>query len=106
MALPITQDNFQTEILNAELPVLLDFYADWCGPCRMMAPIVDSVAEEYDGRLKVGKLNVDTSPDVAQRYRIMSIPTLLFFRNGEVVETVIGATSKAELEAVIQSVLL
>lgn len=106
MALPITQDNFQTEILEAELPVLLDFYADWCGPCKMMAPIVDSLAAEYDGRLKVGKLNVDTSPEVAQRYRIMSIPTLLFFRDGQVVETVVGATSKAELEAVIHSVLL
>ena len=97
MEYTFTTDNFDTEVLGSEIPVLVDFYADWCGPCKMMGPVVDQIAEEFDGKVKVGKLNVDNDPEIAQRYRVMSIPTFLFVKNGEAVGTSLGAMDKATL---------
>ena len=88
-------DNFKDIISKGK--VLVDFYADWCGPCKMMAPIVDELAEEYAGSVKIGKLNVDDSPATSAKYKVMTIPTLLFVKNGEVVDTVIGVVSKSQL---------
>lgn len=103
MAFQFTDDNFKAEVLEAELPVLVDFYADWCGPCKMMAPVVEALAAEYEGRVKIGKLNVDQSPDTAGQYGIMSIPTLLFFKNGEVVNKIVGAVPKSDLEQALDA---
>ncbi|WP_034445038.1 thioredoxin [Butyrivibrio sp. AE2032] len=101
----LNSQNFEEEVLNSKLPVLVDFSADWCGPCKMMAPMVDEFAEEYEGELKVGKINVDQSPDIAQKYNVMSIPMFAFFKNGQVVETAVGALNKAKLQGIIDKVL-
>jgi len=93
----ITDDNFQQEVLEAEGKVLVDFWAPWCGPCRMMGPVIDEIAAEYGDRLKVGKLNVDENPNTANKYQIMSIPTLLLFENGQVINKMIGFRPKQEL---------
>ena len=105
MELQITSANFEEEVIKSELPVLVDFYADWCGPCKMMAPIVGRVAEEYDGKLKVGKCNIDDEGDLAEKFGIMSIPTVIIFKNGEAAVTSVGALSQAGLEAKINEVL-
>jgi len=98
MDLPIvTDDNFAAEVLESEQPVLVDFWAAWCPPCRMLSPLVDEVAREYDGRVKVGKLDVDSSPEVASRYGITSIPSLLVFQGGQVVAQRVGALPGEEL---------
>lgn len=97
MALKFTDENFESEVLKSDLPVLIDFYADWCGPCKMMAPVIEELAKEYDGTVKVGKLNVDEAPNTSSKYRVMSIPTLLFVKNGEVVGNIVGAVSKAQV---------
>jgi len=103
MAIHFTDENFNQEVLSSNIPVLVDFYADWCGPCKMLAPTIETLAQEYEGKIKVGKLNVDNAPDTAQNYGIMSIPTLLYFKNGELVNKSIGVVSKAEIEAVLNS---
>ena len=105
MELQITSANFEEEVLKADLPVLVDFYADWCGPCKMMAPIVERVAEEYDGKLKVGKCNIDDEGALAEKFGIMSIPTIIVFKNGEAAVTSVGALSQPALEAKINEVL-
>ena len=97
MSLKFTDENFEAEVLKADTLTLVDFYADWCGPCKMMAPIIDELSEEFAETVKIGKLNVDNSPETSSKYRVMSIPTLLFIKNGEVVETVVGAVPKAQL---------
>jgi thioredoxin 1 len=98
MALQFTDVNFQKEALESDIPVLVDFYADWCGPCKMIAPIVAELAEEYEGVFKVGKLNVDQEQGTAEKYRVMSIPTLIVFKNGEAVDKVVGLVSKQVLQ--------
>ena len=98
MELKFTKQNFEREVLQSDVPVLVDFYADWCGPCKMMGPVVEKLAEEMAGRAKVGKLNVDDEGALAQQYRVVSIPTFLIFKNGAVVDTMVGAMSAAALK--------
>lgn len=105
MELVITNDNFEAEVLNSDIPVFVDFYADWCGPCKMMAPVVEKIAEAYEGKLKVGKCNIDEAETIAVKYRIMSIPTFKVFKGGEDVMTAIGGMSQSDLEAKINEVL-
>ena len=93
----ITTENFEEEVLGSEIPVLLDFWASWCGPCRMLAPVVAEIAEELDGKVKVGKVNVDEEGELAERFGIMSIPTVMVFKGGEVTNTSIGFCPKEEL---------
>jgi thioredoxin 1 len=95
--LTFTDSSFDQDVLNADTPVLVDFWAEWCGPCRVMAPTVDAVADEYSGKVKVGKLNVDDNGATAMRYNIRGIPTLLLFKGGKVVEQRVGAIGKAEV---------
>ena len=105
MEYEFTTANFDKEVLEADTPVLVDFYADWCGPCKMMAPIVDQLAGEYDGRIKVGKCNIDEEDGLARMYRVMSIPTMKIFVKGEAAATIVGAVSKEELEEEMKKVL-
>ena len=97
----ITKENFETEVLKSELPVLVDFWAPWCGPCRMLAPTVAQIAEEYEGKIKVGKVNVDDEGELAAQFGIASIPTVLVFKNGEVTDTSVGVKTKAQLVAMV-----
>lgn len=99
--LTLTKDNFEKEVLQSDMPVLVDFWAAWCGPCRMVAPVVDQIADEYAGKVKVGKVNVDEQGELSERYRIMSIPTLMVFKNGAIAESVMGARSKEALAGML-----
>ncbi|RKM57948.1 thioredoxin [Butyrivibrio sp. CB08] len=99
MEYKFTEANFEAEVLNSDIPVLVDFYADWCGPCKMMMPTVEKMAETYDGKIKVGKINADDNGDLAAKYGIMSIPSFLIFKNGEVVDTMTGAMPAEALAA-------
>ena len=98
-------DNFDTEVLKSDTPVLVDFYADWCGPCKMMMPVVEKLAETYDGKVKVGKLNVDENGQIAGKYGVMSIPSFIVFKNGEVVNQNTGAMSPAALAKMLDDAL-
>ena len=95
--LTVTKENFDQEVLQSEQPVMVDFWAAWCGPCRMVAPTVEQVAEEFQGKAKVVKVNVDDNGELAERYRIMTIPTLMVFKNGNVVDSLVGVRTKEEL---------
>ena len=97
----LTSDNFENEVLRSDKPVLVDFWATWCGPCRMMAPVIAQIAEEKEGQIKVGKLDVDEEPELAIRYGISSIPCLKVFKNGEVVKSSVGAIPKPMVEALL-----
>jgi len=99
--LNVSDENFEDEVIGSELPVLVDFWAVWCGPCRMVAPFVEQIAEEYKDRLKVAKLNVDENQSVPAKYGIMSIPTLLLFKGGELQETIVGALPKDKIVAAV-----
>jgi thioredoxin 1 len=100
--LTFTDENFEAEVLKSDKPVLVDFWAEWCGPCRMMAPALEAIADEYAGRVKVGKMNVDESPSTPPRYQIRGIPTLLVFKDGQVREQYVGATSKDTLVKMLE----
>ncbi len=100
-----TTANFDGEVLGADIPVLVDFYADWCGPCKMMAPIVEELSQEYEGRVRIGKCNIDEEEEIAARYRIMSIPTMKIFVKGEEKASLVGAMSKDALKEQIERVL-
>ena len=99
----VTDDTFETEVLNSDQPVLVDYWAEWCGPCKVIAPILDEVSEEYGNRLKIAKLNIDENPGTPPKYGIRGIPTLMLFRNGNVEATKVGALSKSQLSAFIDS---
>ena len=95
--LKITSENFNEEVLNSKGKVLIDFYADWCGPCKMMSPIIDQIAEETNEDVKVGKINVDDNQDLAMKYNVMSIPTIMVIKNGQVLKTFVGVRDKKEI---------
>ncbi|HCS73892.1 MAG TPA: thioredoxin [Clostridiales bacterium] len=99
----LTLENFEEEVENSTLPVLVDFWAAWCGPCKMIAPIIDQLADEFDGKVKIAKVNVDENRDLSIRFQVASIPTLLLFKDGEVVNQMIGARPKAELTKLLHN---
>ncbi len=98
----VDQNNFQTEVLQATGPVLVDFWAPWCGPCRMVAPVVDKIAQTYQGRLKVVKLNTDDSPSIAGKYEVSGIPALILFKGGEPVDRIVGYVPEKQLSAMVE----
>lgn len=101
--LHLTDANFKKEVLESNLPVLVDLWAPWCGPCKTLAPILEELSEEYQGKIKIGKLNVDENAKTASHYGVMSIPTLIFFKNGKIMQQAVGALSKAELKRKIEA---
>ena len=106
MAIQLNEDNFQSEVLDSDVPVLVDFWAEWCGPCKMIGPVIDQLGSELEGKAKVGKVNVDDCRDLAVKYNVRSIPVLLFFKDGEVKDQIVGASAgkdqlKAKLEALV-----
>ncbi|MGD1808371.1 thioredoxin [Dapis sp. BLCC M126] len=102
---PVTDSSFQEDVLNSDLPVLVDFWAPWCGPCRMVGPVVDEIAGQYEGKIKVVKLNTDENPNVASQYGIRSIPTLMIFKGGQRVDMVVGAVPKTTLANTLEKYL-
>ena len=105
MAMKLTGDNFEKEVYQAEVPVLVDFYADWCGPCKAMGPVVDELAKEYEGNAKVGKLNTDDNQNIAMEYGVMSIPTFIVFKGGKAVKKMVGMQDKRNLVAAVEEAL-
>jgi thioredoxin 1 len=104
-ALPVTDASFESDVIKSEIPVLVDFWAPWCGPCRMVAPVVDEIAQQYDGKVKVVKVNTDENPNVASQYGIRSIPTLMIFKGGQRVDMVVGAVPKTTLANTLEKYL-
>ncbi len=105
METKITDSNFEVEIKESKLPAMVDFYADWCGPCKMMAPLVEQLAETYGEKCKIGKCNIDENPVLQKEFKVMSIPTFVFFKDGKAVDTLMGVVSKNELEDKIKQVM-
>lgn len=105
MTLEITEENFESEVLNSELPVLIDFWAEWCPPCKMIAPIIEELAVEYEGKVKIAEVNVDVAGELAQKFNVTSIPTLLLFNKGELVKNQVGAIPKPSIEEMFKSLL-
>ena len=103
MEYKFTDENFEQEVLNSDLPVVVDFYADWCGPCKIIAPIIEELAAEYEGKVKIGKINVDEEQNSSKKYKVMSIPTLMFFKDGEQVDKLVGMLSKEQLVEKLES---
>lgn len=101
-----TDDSFENDVLNAETPVLVDFWAEWCGPCRMVGPVVDELAGEFEGKAKIGKVDVDNNPEISSKYGIRSIPSLLIFKDGEVVDQIVGAVPKSQLKKQLEAQLV
>ena len=105
MEYKFTEANYEAEVVSSDIPVMIDFYADWCGPCKMMGPVVAELAAEYEGKGKVGKCNVDENPAIARQFGVMSIPTFIFLKGGQMVAKQIGAISKKELAQMLEQVL-
>ena len=105
MAQIITDSNFEELVLKADQPVLIDFWAEWCAPCRMIGPYVEQLATEYEGRAVVGKINIEQCPEITEKYGIRNIPTLLYFKGGEIIDKQVGATNKAALAAKLEALL-
>ena len=101
----VVDSAFDNEVIESEVPVLIDFWAPWCGPCRALSPVIEEISKDYEGRVKVGKVNVDENPETTMKFRIRSIPTLIVFKNGEVSEQIIGAVPKSEIEKVLNKTL-
>lgn len=97
----VTNENFEAEVLKSDIPVIVDFWATWCGPCRMLAPVLEEIAEDYEGKVKVGKINVDEQPELAEAFKISSIPTIIVFKNGSITAMEIGYREKEEIEALL-----
>lgn len=97
MEYQFTDENFETEVIKSAVPVLVDFWATWCGPCQMMAPVIEELTKELEGKIKVGKLSVDEAPKTAEKYNVMSVPTLILFKNGEVAKTLVGFRTKEDI---------
>lgn len=104
-ALKFTDESFESDVLQSDKPVLVDFWAEWCGPCRMVGPVVEEMAGEYEGQAKIGKVNVDENPEVSMKYGIRSIPSLLIFKDGEVVDQIVGAVPKNQLKKQLEAQL-
>lgn len=104
-ALTFTDDSFEQDVLNSDKPVLVDFWAEWCGPCRMVGPVVEELAGEYEGKARIGKVDVDNNPQTSAKYGIRSIPSLLIFKDGEVVDQIVGAVPKAQLKKQLEAQL-
>ncbi|HJB34633.1 MAG TPA: thioredoxin [Candidatus Blautia merdipullorum] len=102
MAMEITMDNFEQEVLNSDIPVMIDFWATWCMPCKMLAPTIEELAEEANGAYKVGKIDVDKSPSLAAQFGVMSIPTVIVFKNGKAVDKTVGVVPRSQLEAMLK----
>lgn len=102
MAMEITMDNFEQEVLNSDIPVMIDFWATWCMPCKMLAPTIEELAEEANGAYKVGKIDVDKSPSLAAQFGVMSIPTVIVFKNGKAIDKTVGVVPKSQLEAMLK----
>ena len=105
MVADVSDQNFEQEVIKSTIPVLVDLWAPWCGPCRMVAPVIEKLSEEFKGKVKFCRLNVDENPKTAAQYRVMSIPTLIFFKNGKAVDTVIGAVPERTLQPKIKALL-
>ena len=105
MIIEVTDANFEKEVIQSKNPVLVDFWAEWCGPCRMVAPIVKEIGQDFDGRVVVAKLDVDSNPEVSNKYGIRNIPTILFFKNGQIVDKQVGAVPKNILVAKVEAIL-
>ncbi len=104
-ALTFTDDSFEDDVINSDKPVLVDFWAEWCGPCRMVGPVVDELAGEFEGQAKIGKVDVDSNPQISTKYGIRSIPSLLIFKDGEVVDQIVGAVPKSQLKKQLEAQL-
>lgn len=105
MEYQFTTNNFENEVTNSDLPVMVDFYADWCGPCKMMMPLVEALAKKYDGKVKIGKVNVDKEPELAKQFGVMSIPSFLFIKNGKVINSTVGGMSPDDMTARIDNLI-
>ena len=105
MAYKFTDSNFEKDAVHSQVPVVIDFYADWCGPCKMMSPVIEELAGDYDGKVKIDKLNTDENRSIATKYNIMSIPTILLMKDGQIVDTVVGAIPKTTLQGKIDKML-
>ena len=101
----VTDDSFENDVLNSDLPILVDYWAEWCGPCKMIAPILDQLAEEYADQIKIAKMNIDQNPNTPPKFNVRGIPTLMLFKDGEIADTKVGALSKSQLSAFIDSQL-